>query len=177
MNYGHKKLLPLFFATLLASISNAHEHVRKEANDTGATTITATGVVFHDADGDRKRDPGEKPVPNVKVSNGEVIIKTDEEGRYSLPITDDTIIFVIKPSGWRTPLSKDNLPEFYYIHKPGGSPKTRYPGVAPTGPLPESVDFPLYPQEEPKEFKAVLFGDPQPRTQTEVDYIAHDVVQ
>ena len=42
--------------------------------------------------------------------------------------------------------------------------------------LPESVDFPLYPQREPETFKAILFGDPQPRDQQEVDYIAHDVL-
>ncbi|MCA9067017.1 MAG: metallophosphoesterase, partial [Planctomycetaceae bacterium] len=66
---------------------------------------------------------------------------------------------------------------FYYIHKPNGSPPLKFAGVKPTGPLPESIDFPLYQQHEPEKFKAVLFGDPQPRDQKEVDYIAHDVVE
>jgi hypothetical protein len=137
----------------------------------------ATGIVFHDANGNRDFDDGEKLLAGIRVSNGREIVKTDENGRYELPVDDDTILFVIKPRGWRTPISKHQLPRFYYVHKPNGSPESKYAGVAPTGPLPKSVDFPLYPQEEPEEFKALLFGDPQPRDQKEVDYIAHDVVE
>jgi hypothetical protein len=137
----------------------------------------AKGVVFLDANNNRKWDQDEKPIPGVRVSNGVKIVTTDEKGAYSLPVNNDSIIFVIKPSGYRTPLSKENLPQFYYIHKPDGSPKQKYPGVAPTGKLPESVDFPLYRQSEPSTFKAIMFGDPQPRNQKEVDYIAHDVVE
>lgn len=137
----------------------------------------ATGIVFHDANGNRQFDAGEEPLEDVRVSNGKEIVSTDVEGRYRLPVDDDTILFVIKPRGWRTPLSDHNLPRFYYIHKPYGSPDLKYAGVEPTGPLPDSVDFPLYPQNEPEQFKAILFGDPQPRNQKEIDYIAHDVVE
>ena len=137
----------------------------------------ATGTVFHDADGNGKLDDGEKPLAGVRVSNGREIVKTDEAGRYRLPVTDETIVFVIKPRGWRTPLNDMNLPQFYYNHKPQGSPELKFPGVAPTGPLPESIDFALTPQDEPEQFRAVLFGDPQPRDQKEVDYITHDVVE
>ncbi len=137
----------------------------------------AVGVVFHDANGNGQLDEGEKRLPGVRVSNGREIVATDEEGRYRLPVDDDTALFVIKPRGWRTPLSKDQLPRFYYIHKPHGSPDLKYAGVSPTGPLPESVDFPLYPQQEPDTFRAILFGDPQPRTQQEVDHITHDVIE
>jgi len=138
---------------------------------------TATGYVFHDANNNRQRDAGEKVLPGVRVSNGVEIVSTDEKGQYQLPVTEDTILFVIKPQEWRTPLSKNLTPEFYYIHKPKGSPKSKYPGVKPTGPLPASVDFPLYPQKEPSQFRAIFFGDPQPRDQKEIDYIAHDVIE
>ena len=137
----------------------------------------ATGYVFHDTNNNRKRDAGEQGLGCVRVSNGREIVCTDENGLYQLPVTDDTILFVIKPQGWRTPLSKNLTPEFYYIHKPKGSPKSKYPGVKPTGPLPASVDFPLYPQKEPAQFRAIFFGDPQPRDQKEIDYIAHDVIE
>lgn len=137
----------------------------------------ARGVVYHDANGNRQRDPDEAPRPGVRVSNGRQIVTTNEQGAYTLPIDDDTTLFVIKPRGWKTPLSEDQLPQFYYIHKPNGSPDFQYKGVAPTGPLPESVDFALYPQEEPDQFQALLFGDPQPRDQKEVDWITHDVVE
>src|SRR5690606_34870642 len=100
-----------------------------------------------------------------------------DDGRYELAVQGDRNVFVLKPRSWRTPLSEDNLPQFYYIHKPHGSPPLQYPGVAPTGPLPESVDFPLYPQPEPNQFKAILFGDPQPRNLKEVEFVAHDVVE
>jgi hypothetical protein len=138
---------------------------------------TAKGVVFLDANGNEKFDAGEKTLPGVKVSNGLQIVATNDQGRYELPVDDDAILFVIKPRGFRTPLSADKLPRFYYIHKPHGSPASKFEGVKPTGPLPESVDFPLYAQDEPEQFRAVLFGDPQPRNQQEVDFVAHDVVE
>ena len=137
----------------------------------------AKGVVFLDQNDNGTFDPADRPLADVKVSNGRQVVTTDDEGRYEIPVDDDEIIFVIKPRGLRTPLSKDNLPRFYYIHKPHGSPKSRYTGVEPTGPLPESIDFPLYKQQEPEQFRAILFGDPQPRNQKEVDFVAHDVVE
>jgi hypothetical protein len=137
----------------------------------------AVGVVFHDVNNNGQFDEGEKPLASVRVSNGREIVATGENGRYRLPVDDDTALFVIKPRGWRTPLNENLLPRFYYLHKPHGSPELKFAGVAPTGPLPASVDFPLYPQDEPDAFRAILFGDPQPRTQKEVDYIAHDVVE
>ena len=137
----------------------------------------AGGVVFHDANGNGARDPSEKGLPRVRVSNGREVVQTDSHGRYRLPIDDDTIVFVIKPSGWMNPVTADNLPRFYYVHKPAGSPRSEYPGVAPTGPLPESIDFALIEHEEPARFRVILFGDPQPKVQKEVDYLAHDVVE
>lgn len=137
----------------------------------------ATGIVFHDRNRNGVRDTGEEGLKDIRVSNQSEIVKTDREGRYRLPIDDDTILFVIKPRGWMTPVDENKLPRFYYVHKPKGSPKSRHAGVAPTGPLPASVDFPLHPQKEPDRFRAILFGDTQPRNQQEIDYIAHDVVE
>lgn len=141
------------------------------------TLRTATGIVFHDKNRNGRRDAGEEGLPNVRVSNQREVVRTDKEGRYRLPVDNDTILFVVKPKGWMTPRDENNLPRFYYIHKPAGSPKQRFPGVAPTGPLPASVDFGLYPQKEPKTFRAVFFGDPQPRNEEEVNYVIHDVVE
>jgi hypothetical protein len=137
----------------------------------------ATGVVFLDRNENGRFDQGDQPLPDVRVSNGRTIAMTQADGRYQIPVDDDTVLFVIKPRGYRTPLSSENLPQFYYIHKPQGSPQQKFAGVKPTGPLPDSIDFPLYQQQEPEQFRAVLFGDPQPRDQKEVDYIGHDVVQ
>ncbi len=136
----------------------------------------ARGIVFHDKNGDQHFDEGDFPLGNIGVSNGREIVSTSADGRFTLTIDDDDIIFVLKPRGWRTPLNQENLPRFFYIHKPKGSPKLKYPGVDPTGPLPDLIEFPLYPQKEPDQFRAILFGDPQPRDQKEVDYISRDVV-
>lgn len=167
-----RKLLALvasLLLMLLLAAGSADHHARERS--------TAAGVVFHDANGNRKRDPGEELLRDVRVSNGREIVTTDEHGRYSLPVDDDTILFVIKPRGWRTPLNENHLPRFYYIHKPNGSPDLKYAGVEPTGPLADSIDFPLYPQDEPDTFRAILFGDPQPRDRKEIEDIAHDVVE
>ena len=140
------------------------------------TKQTAKGIIFEDVDNDGKFGEGDRPQANVKISNGKEIVLTDENGRYELPVDNDSAIFVIKPTGFTTPLDKNKLPKFYYLHKPDGSPQLKYQGVKPTGPLPQSIDFPLYKQAEPEDFKILLFGDPQPRNNTEVDYITQDVV-
>lgn len=137
----------------------------------------ATGRVFHDRNGNGVFDEGETGIPNVLVSNQIQVGKTDEQGHWKLPVRDDCHFFVVKPQGWSTPLNKLNLPQFYYNHKPHGSPQFKHPGVEPTGPLPESIDFALTPADEPETFEAIFFGDPQPRDQKELDYIAHDVVE
>ena len=137
---------------------------------------TARGIVFKDINGNGARDPGEKGLADVAVSNGRVVVRTDSKGRWQLPCDDDDILFAIKPTGWMTPLSPDNLPRFYYVHRPAGAPPTDVPGVAPTGPLPESIDFPLQKCKEPREFKVLLFGDTQINDKTELNYLGRDVV-
>lgn len=96
---------------------------------------TARGVVYHDRNGNQTFDEGDEPLAGIRVSNGHQIVRTNDQGVYELTVDDDNILFVIKPRNWRTPLSEDMLPRFYYIHKPNGSPDLRYGGVEPTGPL------------------------------------------
>jgi len=136
----------------------------------------ACGLVFDDRDGDGRRGPDEPALPGVGVSNGRDVVVTDEAGRYQLPVDDDEVIFVIKPRNYLTAVDRWNLPRFYYVHKPAGSPKLEFPGVAPTGPLPESIDFPLRAHPEPDTFRVIVLGDPQPRDVQEVNYLAQDVV-
>ncbi len=143
----------------------------------GAAGETARGRVFEDANGNGALDAGERGLPGVRVSDGRRVVLTDAEGRYALDLDGDAIVFVTKPSGFRTPLDANRLPKFYRIHQPGGSPPgMRYAGIPPTGPLPASIDFPLVRQEEPRRFEAILFADTQPQTEAELDYIRDDVV-
>ncbi|MBD1428846.1 calcineurin-like phosphoesterase C-terminal domain-containing protein [Sphingobacterium litopenaei] len=137
----------------------------------------AKGIVFEDSNRNGKRDKKEKVLPNVAVSNGREVVQTNSKGEYKLPVGEDNILFVVKPSGYMTPVNENNLPQFYYIHNPKGAPKLKYKGVDPTGPLPKSVDFPLYPIEEKEEYKIIVFGDPQVYNMTEVDYLKRGVVE
>ena len=93
----------------------------------------AEGFVFLDSNGNGMMDRGEPGIAGIPVSNQVDIVKTDANGKWSLPTTDDTIFFVIKPAGYDTPVNEHNLPQFYYVHKPAGSPDFKYPGVNPTG--------------------------------------------
>ncbi|HEY1115400.1 MAG TPA: calcineurin-like phosphoesterase family protein [Chitinophagaceae bacterium] len=136
----------------------------------------ATGYVFEDANKNQKKERREKGLPNVAVSNGRDVVLTNSRGRYELPVDSDDIIFVIKPAHYQVALDENNLPRFYYNHKPAGSPGLKFKGVAPTGPLPRSVDFALQPAKESSNFSILAFGDPQARNLVEVDYFKRGVV-
>ncbi|WP_216851169.1 metallophosphoesterase N-terminal domain-containing protein, partial [Acidisphaera sp. L21] len=137
------------------------------------TGETANGTVFEDLNGTRRG------VPGVMVSNGRDVVKTDADGRYAIPVRAGDSVFVIKPAGYMTPVDPaTQLPRFSYLHVPQGTPDLgqRFAGIAPTGPLPASIDFALRKQDEPATFDALLFTDPQPETIAEIGYIRDDVV-
>ena len=138
---------------------------------------TATGVVFEDLDGDGQRDGDEPGVADVAVSNGRDVVTTDADGRYEIDVVPETIIFITKPSGYMVPVDEQQLPQFFYRHYPQGSTvETFYPGVEPTGPLPDAIDFPLVARDESGPFDAVVFADPQTRNAGELQRFKTDVV-
>jgi hypothetical protein len=144
-----------------------------------ADGATVSGVVYEDRSQSRRRQASDPGIPNVLVSNGREVVKTDARGRYTLPLEDESMVFVIKPSGYAVPVDEHMLPRFYYVHQPAGTPadlNLRFRGIAPTGPLPESVDFPLQKVEESSTFDVILFTDPQPESHAEVDFVRDDVV-
>ena len=142
-----------------------------------ALAIDASGRVFLDSNKNGLLNAGERGIAGVRVSNGLDVVTTNDEGRYTLPIDEQSIIFITKPRDYAIPVNAHMLPQFYYIHQPAGSPAgMRYEGIAPTGPLPEQIDFPLIERQESAQFEAILFADPQPQTQRELDYIRDDVV-
>jgi len=138
---------------------------------------TATGVVFHDLNGNGRQDRREPGIAGVAVSNGVDVVLTDANGRYRLPVDNDAIIFVIKPGQFRYPVNDLNLPQFFYIHKPEGSPELKYPGVKPTGALPASVNFGLLTGDDSDEFSIVVFSDPQPYALEEIDFFDRSIVE
>ncbi len=146
-----------------------------------AQAATVSGVVFEDRDGSGAAGPANPGLPGVLVSNGEAVAVSGADGRYTLPLPDEATIFVVKPAGFMPPLdAHTNLPRFYRLHQPNGSPASlnlQFEGIVPTGPMPASLDFPLKRQDEPKAFDVVMIADPQPENEAEVEFIREDLIQ
>lgn len=111
------------------------------------------GIVFDDRNGNGARDPGEPGIAGVGVSDGVQVMTTNADGAYSLEARDGSMVFVIKPGGWRTPLNSQQLPQFFH--------RDTRDGVA---------DFPLRASEEPARFRVLVMTDPQPISLKEVGY-------
>lgn len=142
-----------------------------------AIAAEASGQVFVDHDGNGRRDPGEPGIANIKVSNGRDIALTDDAGHYRLALRDGDTLFVIKPPGHTMARTHDGLPKFWRHHRPDGSPTLRYGGM--TASDARRVDFPLLPGDgdDTGPLEILVFGDPQPKTLTDVDYYARDIVE
>lgn len=137
----------------------------------------AVGYVYADVNKNGIKDRAEKGVANVAVTNGQEVVLTNARGYYELPVGNDNIIAVIKPSNYSVPKNTDNLPQYFYIHKPQGSPaQLKYKGVEPTGALPKSVDFALIPAKEPLNFTALVFGDPQVYSVEQIEFLKSSII-
>lgn len=138
----------------------------------------AKGYVFNDLNKNEKKDRSETGIANVAVSNGLDVVLTDKVGLYKIPVYDDNTIFVIKPSGYKTPTDENYINRFFYHHKVKGSPSNfKYKGFEPMGSLPKSIYFSLEKYNEPDNFSVVVFGDPQPYSIKELDYFSEKIVK
>lgn len=137
---------------------------------------TAKGYVYEDLNQNGRKDRKEVGIQGVSVTNGVDVVQTDAKGRYKLSVGNDAIISVIKPSGYAINTNTDQLAQFFYIHKPDGSPESDFEGVAPTGKLPRALNFGLVATDDSDEFTSLIFGDPQPYNLQQVDYFARGIV-
>lgn len=168
--------LLLFLASCNPSIENTPIQLPSSL-EAGENEELARGYVYHDVNENGNMDSNETGISGVFVSNGVDLVQTDAEGQYSIPVSEDAIIFVIKPRDWMTPVNEENLPRFFYIHKPNGSPENfTYRGISPTGPLPDRIDFPLFRETGSEKFKMVVFGDPQPYSIEQIDFLSEDII-
>jgi hypothetical protein len=144
------------------------------------TAVTVHGTVREDISRTGGRAITDLPLPGVLVSNGRDVVRTDQAGRYTLPVEPGMAIFIIKPSGFAVPTDLvTHIPLFSHVHEPEGTPaelELRYAGLAPTGPLPDALDFALIRVNEPARFDVVLLTDPQPESTAEIEYVRDDVV-
>ena len=145
------------------------------APDAAARACNA-GVVFEDTDGDGTRDRGEPALAGVQVSDGRRIVRTDAKGRWSLPLSPDHTVFVIKPASHHFPKGADGLPQFWRHVVRDRQPALRYGGLERQ--TPRCHDFALLPKAAPaaEPLEVLVFGDPQPKTAVDVDYYARDIV-
>ncbi|TDD46183.1 phosphoesterase [Nonomuraea terrae] len=140
--------------------------------DGPADPSVLTGTVFVDRDRDSVHDRHERGLRGVVVSNGRDVVTTDARGRYRLPAYDNMTVFITQPSGYQVPVDESNVAQFHYNHLPEGSPELRYGGIAPTGPLPDAVNFPLAESRDTqsREQHCMIAGDLQPYDKEEVGY-------
>lgn len=135
------------------------------------------GVVFEDSNGDGRRDRGEAALAGIQVSDGRRIVRTGADGRWSLPLSPDHTVFVIKPATHDFPTGDDGLPAFWRHVTRERQPELRFGGLPPG--QPRCRDFALRPKPQaPSDtLRVLVLGDPQPKTATDVDYYGRDIVE
>lgn len=162
-----------------------HTHFPPPNPGTGAAENLARGMVYLDKNSNGKRDRNEHGIAEVSVSNGLDVVQTDRWGRYEISLPPENILFISKPAEYEVPVNENNLPQFYYIHYPEGTPAVaefEFPVIQPTGPLPSSIDFALLPSKErhgkssKHKFRAMAFADPQAATDEFQDQVREDIV-
>lgn len=143
----------------------------------GAAAETVSGVVFEDLSRDGVRQDDEPGIAGVMVSNSREVVLTDENGAYELPAFDNMTVFVTEPRAYDVPVNDDLVPQFFYHHKPDGTPiELRYGGLPPTGPLPAAINFPMVRGDTSDQFSCVVMGDTQPYSNTEIGYVRDSIV-
>jgi len=135
------------------------------------------GVVFADTNRDGQYDDNEAGVEGVLVSNGRDWTRTDAEGTYEIAIRDDMDLTIVQPTGWRVPTNERLLPQYFYIHKEGGTGyDLRFGGLPDTGPAPAQVNFPLTRDGAASErFACAMLGDPQTYSNEQIGWLRNGV--
>ena len=136
-----------------------------------AQSQVLSGYVFLDTNKNGIYDPGEKPLEQVSVSNGLDIVQSDGMGKYEIPLRENGVIFVIKPSGYAPALTEENIPGFFAFNNPGGSPELKYSGI-PKNILTKPFNFPLHPSPYENKLKIALLGDTQVEDMEHVSHVA-----
>lgn len=131
----------------------------------------ASGTVY-DASGGDLATSARCGIPGVMVSNGRDVALSDANGHWSLTVRDGDVIFLIKPAGFAC-TTPPGAAGGWYLHQPDGTPAhlaLAGEAIAPTGPLPETIDFALVRSDEPRRFEVLLAADTQPANERELHY-------
>lgn len=95
--------------------------------EAAAATVSVSGTIFKDRNGNGRRDTGEAAMPGVDVTDGAVWTKSGPDGSYTLqsdPKRRETdLVSVVSPNGYTPALRADFVPQFF--HKvPDSGPTT-----------------------------------------------------
>ena len=154
-----------------------------EENRAGVEQVI--GYVYLDENKDLVKDEGDRGLPDISVSNGCSVVQTDQNGRYEITLAPFEILFISKPANFSLPLDENNVPKFFYRHYPEGTPaqvantsvEWLWPVTAPTGTLPESLNFPVFEAEEASsKFTAHGFADTQAQSEIDQDMLREDLI-
>lgn len=119
------------------------------------------GLVFNDRNQNGVQDRGEAGIADVAISNGRDIVRSNASGEYRLPRRAGAEVFIIKPAHLGIGMRPDGLPD----HWRGADEKCR----------PFAAHY--LPPAPPNQMEVLLFGDPQPKSLTDVDYYRRDIVE
>ena len=113
-----------------------------------------SGYVFRDSNGNGVMDAGEQGIAGILVSNQKEIVKTSADGKYEISVQGRKTVYVVKPSDYGIAKYYVNIEEL----KDGRH------------------DFAMVPKAVKKEFKTLMVGDPQMRTDTVLHCFQEDIV-
>ena len=121
---------------------------------------TMTGTAFEDRNGNGIREPGERGIAGIRISNGRDIVATDAAGDYRIAMRPDAPVFAIKPPDRGFGRRADGLPASW-------SDDASRPFEVALSPR-RSVRGPM---------QVLLFTDPQVKSEADVGYYRRDIVE
>ena len=147
------------------ALLNAHQvkAVLLPADPAGATVtdnvqpVTVTGLVYNDRNRNGRHDAGEPGLKGIPVSNGDTIVVTDRQGRYTLPRVEGASILPILPADYTMAGSRVVNANFFYVEERG------------TG-NGERGNFGLVKKKVSRQFRLNAIGDVQVGNYQELDY-------
>lgn len=123
----------------------------------GQTYHTVSGIVFNDINGNGLQDHNEKGIKNVLISNGEEIVVSARDGKYTISAQEGASVFVILPAKYGFNSKIMNAPSLY---------------IDSERELPATIvhHFALQRRSVPKEFSVAAVGDIQVGNHQEISY-------
>ena len=144
-------------AVLLPAVTSA------DAETETALAATVTGIVFDDRNQNGIQDRGERPVKGILVSNGDTIVTTDRQGRYTLPWVAGNSILPILPADYTMSGSRLVNANFFYRRERRDERGERNEKG-------ERHDFALVKKAVNRKFRLNAIGDVQVGDYQELDY-------